>query len=87
MKPGNSTWKIALPPGASPKLTSPPEPCDDLLHDAQPEAGAAKLPDVRCIGLRRHLEDTLLEVLRNAVAVAVVSHGDTDVPAQVGEMV
>src|SRR5260221_1298303 len=49
---------------------------DDLLDDAQPEAGAALLPGVRGIGLRKLREDALLEILRNAVAV--VSHGDTD---------
>jgi hypothetical protein len=73
-----TAWRIA-------EAHLAPEPCDDLLHDAQPEAGAAKLPGVRCIGLRKPLEDTLLEVLRNAVAE--VPHGDTDVPAQVSEMV
>ena len=55
------------------------EPSDDLLDDAQTEAGAAVYAGVRGVRLREFLEDTGLEAVGNAVAV--VPHRDTDISA------
>ena len=49
---------------------------DDLLDNAQSEAGATLLARVRSVGLRELLENAGFEVFRNALAV--IPHGDTD---------
>src|SRR5665648_964391 len=75
-------WEIDMEDGAAAtgvfKAHLAAEPRDDLLHDTESEAGAALLPCVRGVGLRKLLEDPGLEVVRNATAS--VPHGYTDGP-------
>ncbi len=49
---------------------------DDLLHDAEAQAGAALLPCVRGIGLRKSLEDARSELDWNAGTA--IAHRKTD---------
>ena len=73
---GEIDVKNRAPAGGVLKADLAVEPIDDLLDDAQPEAGAALLACVRGVGLGELLENMGLEFVRNTMAM--VSHRDTD---------